>query len=102
MHTLMCIVVLTSGICSYESCTIYDMNIRPSRGNASIEDDSPGSNEEHVRRRVLSVAQYLVYCVSGGKNGLQNMLVLISTKLKWQHGNGAKQMMLHLNISSRL
>ena len=111
MHTLMCIAVLTSGICSDGSCTVYDMNIRPSRG---IEDDSPGSNEEHVRRRVkgkgkgsfyiaqypvrwtaqsalhffvLSVAQYLVYCVSGGKNGLQNMLVLnvLFTNLRDQH-----------------
>ena len=36
-------------------------------GHASIEDDSPGRNEEHVRSRVLSVAQHLVYCVSGGK-----------------------------------
>ena len=36
-------------------------------GHAFIEDDSPGSNEEHVRSRVLSVAQDLVYCVSGGK-----------------------------------
>lgn len=33
----------------------------------SLEDDSLGSNEEHVRSRVLSMAQDLVYCVSGGK-----------------------------------
>ena len=38
MHTLMCIAVLTSGICSDESCTIYDMNMRPSRGNCLVSD----------------------------------------------------------------
>ena len=36
MHTLMCIAVLTSGICSDESCTVYDMNMRPSRGNCLV------------------------------------------------------------------
>ena len=38
MHTLMCIAVLTSGICSDESCTVYDMNMRPSRGNCLVSD----------------------------------------------------------------
>lgn len=36
-------------------------------GQTSLEDDNPGTNEELVRSRVLSVAQELVYCVSGGK-----------------------------------
>ena len=34
----MCIAVLTSGICSYESCTVYDMNMRQSRGNCLVSD----------------------------------------------------------------
>ena len=38
MHTLMCIAVMTSGICSDESCTVYDMNMRPSRGNYLVSD----------------------------------------------------------------
>ena len=38
MRTLMCIAVLTSGICSDECCTVYDMNMRPSRGNCLISD----------------------------------------------------------------
>ena len=38
MHTLMCIAVLTSGICSDEYCTVYDMNMRPSRGNCLVSD----------------------------------------------------------------
>ena len=38
MHTLRCIAVLTSGICSDESCTVYDMNRRPSRGNSLVSD----------------------------------------------------------------
>ena len=38
MHTLMCIAALTSGIYSDESCTVYDMNMRPSRGNCLVLD----------------------------------------------------------------
>ena len=38
MHTLMRIAVLTSGICIDESCTVYDMNMRPSRGNCLVSD----------------------------------------------------------------
>ncbi len=38
MHTLMCIAVLTSGICSDEYCTVHDMNMRPSRGNCLVSD----------------------------------------------------------------
>ena len=35
---MMCIAVLTSGICSDESCTVYDMNMRPSRDNCLVSD----------------------------------------------------------------
>ena len=38
MHTLMCIAVLASGICSDESCTVSDMSMRPSRGNCLVSD----------------------------------------------------------------
>ena len=38
MYTLMCIAVLTSGICSDESCTVYDMDMRPSRGICLVSD----------------------------------------------------------------
>ena len=38
MHTFMCIAVLTSGICSDESCTVSDMSMRPSRGNCLVSD----------------------------------------------------------------
>ena len=38
MHTLMCIAVLTSGICSVDYCTVYDMDMRPSRGNCLVSD----------------------------------------------------------------
>ena len=38
MHTLMYIAVLTSGICSDESCTVSDMSMRPSRGNCLVSD----------------------------------------------------------------
>ena len=48
-------------------------------GQASLEDDSPGNNEEHVRSRVLSVAQDLVYCVSGGKKWTPKHVGLAST-----------------------
>ena len=41
MHTLMCIAILISGICSDESCIVYDTNRRPSRGNCLIWDSMP-------------------------------------------------------------
>ena len=43
MHTL------TSGICIDESCTVYDMNMRPSRGKCLVSDS--GSS---VRAAVLN------------------------------------------------
>ena len=38
MPTLMRIAILTSGICSDGSCIVYDMNMRPSRGNCLVSD----------------------------------------------------------------
>ena len=49
MNTLMCIAVLTSGICSDESCTVYNMNMRPSQGNCLVSD-----SESSVRAAVLN------------------------------------------------
>ena len=61
MHTLMCIAVLTSGICSDESCTIYDMNMRPSRGNCLVSDSvSP------VRAAVLNPQVYIPFLRAQG------------------------------------
>lgn len=36
-------------------------------GQSSLEDDNPGNDEEQVQSRLLSIAQDLVYCASGGK-----------------------------------
>ena len=38
MHTLMCIAILISGICSDESFIVYDRNRRTSRGNGLVWD----------------------------------------------------------------
>ncbi len=48
-------------------------------GQALIEDDNPEKNEEHVRSRVLSMAQDLVYCVSGGTKWTPKHVGLTST-----------------------
>ncbi len=48
-------------------------------GQASLDDDSRGNNEEHVQSRVLSLAQDLVYCVSGGKKWTPKHVGLAST-----------------------
>ena len=50
----MCIAVLTSGICSDESCTVYDMNMRPSRGN-SLVSDSVSSVRDAVLNPQVSI-----------------------------------------------
>ena len=41
MHTLMCIVILNSGMCSVDSCIVSDMHRLPSRGNCLEWDSMP-------------------------------------------------------------
>ena len=41
MHTWMCITIPISGICSDQSCIVYDTNSRPSRCNCLIWDSMP-------------------------------------------------------------
>ena len=36
-------------------------------GQTILEDETNLANEDCVRRRVLSIAQDLIYCISGGK-----------------------------------
>ena len=51
-------------------------------GQEALEDASSENNEDLVRSRVLSIAQDLVYCISGGKNGLPNILDLPTHYIK--------------------
>jgi len=48
-------------------------------GQKALEDDSPENDESTVHSRVLSVAQDLVYCVSGGKKLTPKHIGLAST-----------------------
>ena len=50
-----------------------------SGGEEALEDDSPKSNEDLVRSKVLSLAQYLVYCVSGGRKWTPKHIGLATT-----------------------
>ncbi len=61
MLTWTCIAILTSGICSDESCPVYDMNMRPSRSNCLVSD-----SVSSVRAAVLNQQVYIPFLRAQG------------------------------------